>query len=281
LDATQRSLHDLEKKHSEVLGELAGRERGIADKGSELEKLQKDHARAVAERDAMLAAKDEMLTTVRGEAAEKSQALSVATEETLRLKASLTALSEEITSIQTNTISQAARLLRELDAVRRIYTVSSFSLFISFTSKFADFYESSQLQGALFELQQAFPDTAADTAADLERLQWPLDQAQEKKKMQRSAPVPQPKALPEISDKAPIIGWIDDGDLMRLRAENEGHTWLGAESERGREIERERDEQVFATSLHLTNTSCRDTSSQTCDIEFAVCVAFRSVCGSV
>lgn len=120
LDATQRSLRDLEKKHSEVLGELAGRERGIADKGSELEKLQKDHARAVAERDAMLAAKEEMLTTVRGEVAEKSQALGVATEESLRLMSSLTALSKETTSKQTNTTCQAILLLRGLDAVRRI-----------------------------------------------------------------------------------------------------------------------------------------------------------------
>ena len=55
LEATTTRLHELQKEHSDALGELAGRETAMAEKGSELEAVQKDHARTVAERDAMLA----------------------------------------------------------------------------------------------------------------------------------------------------------------------------------------------------------------------------------
>jgi hypothetical protein len=88
LEATTKRLHALQAEHSQALGDLAGRETAMAEKGSELEMLQKDHARSVAERDAMLAGQEKALDALRKEVAAKSEALTAASEEASRLLSS-------------------------------------------------------------------------------------------------------------------------------------------------------------------------------------------------
>ena len=100
LEATTMRLHELQKVHSDALASLAGREAAVAEKGSELEALQLDHARTVAQWDAILAGKEEALAGLRREVAAQSQALAAAAEGTSRLQASLEEQSKGLMDVE-------------------------------------------------------------------------------------------------------------------------------------------------------------------------------------
>ena len=96
LEGTRESLHRLQQEHEQALAELAGRESVVAERGSELEKLREDHCRTVAERDGMLASKEEELVALRAEVGEKTAALTGAGEEASRWEARAEGLDERL-----------------------------------------------------------------------------------------------------------------------------------------------------------------------------------------
>ena len=115
LEATTKRLHELQTEHSQALGELAGRETAMAEKGSELEMLQKDHARTVAERDAMLAGKEKALEGMRKEVVAKSEALTAASEEASRLLSSF----EEKSKIMLGVERKQVEVLEKLGGLEK------------------------------------------------------------------------------------------------------------------------------------------------------------------
>jgi len=110
LEATTKRLHALQAEHSQALGDLAGRETAMAEKGSELEMLQKDHARTVAERDAMLAGQEKALDALRKEVAAKSEALTAASEEASRLQSSFEEKSKMLLGVERKQVEVLKKL---------------------------------------------------------------------------------------------------------------------------------------------------------------------------
>ena len=120
LEGTRESLHRLQREHEEALGELAGRESVVAERGSELEKLREDHSRTVAERDEMLAGKEEEVRVLRAEVGEKAGALAAVESAAAESQERAEELARHVCDLQQQCAEQAmlqARVASARDAV--------------------------------------------------------------------------------------------------------------------------------------------------------------------